>query len=415
MKRIQKLDKIMVRYIILIAALALLIFNYPLIFTWIGRLWAVLMPIVSGVVMAYILNIMMVWFEKRLWPNSQKNIAKQSRRPMAIVLALLTITLIFIFVLGLVIPQLYKVFSEAVKAVPLLIERFQAWMGDVEQWLPDESKQFLGNYQADLDNIMNKIMDFRNVFFTNILSTTLSTVGSLTMVIVNGVLSLMIAIYVLMSKERLIDQFIRITTTYLARPTYRRIFYVLTSLDFAFKRFFTAELINSVILGLMVTLGMWVFNFPYAGMIGALTGVFALVPMIGAYLSGAIGMILISVHSIPQAFWFLLFMIFVQQFSGNVIFPKIIGDSLGMPGMWVLVAVTFGGGLMGVPGMIIGVPLASAIYIMIKRDVSERENLTRQERDQLIRDARHDSFKKVTDDQINQNLKASPLIDINNK
>ena len=398
MRRIERLDKIVVRYILLIAVLALAVFNYELIIQWVGKIWRVLMPILVGGVIAFILNIPMYHYEKLFFPQSNSKYVKALRRPVAIFLSLLTITIVILLVTGLVLPQIYNVITEALAAVPLLGERLQEGINHLQNVLPEESSEYSRLFQINWNEAISNIRNWANTLVGGILNTTLSTVGSLASFVINGVLSLIFSFYLLMSKEHLLDQFLRLLTTYTSKAMTRRILYVLTTLDDAFKHFLTAEVIDATILGTLVTLGMWLFRFPYPGMIGALTGVLALIPMLGAYLSGAIGMVLISAHSIPQALWFLVFMICVQQFEGNVIYPRIVGNSLGLPGMWVLFAVTVGGGLFGIPGMLIGVPLASAVYKIVRRDILEREQHDYKNRRALIQNARKDSFKQISDD-----------------
>ncbi|MCR8968779.1 AI-2E family transporter [Facklamia sp. 7083-14-GEN3] len=398
LKQIDKLDKIVVRYILLIAGLVLAIFNYDVIFSWINRLGQVFLPILSGLAIAYVLNILMVRFEELLKKASDKSWIKPYRRPIAILLSLVTIILVLLFVLGLVLPQVYNVITEFITAVPFQITRIEEAVTNLERMLPSESMEFLDRFEINWTDILNNIQDMGNRFITGVVNTTLSTVGSLTSIIINGVLAFIFSIYLLLSKEKLMDQFLRIVTTYTSKPVSRRIFYVLTTLNDSFKHFFTGSVIEAIILGFLVTVGMWIFRFPYAGMIGSLTGFFALVPMLGAYISGAIGALLISVQSVPQALWFIIFIILVQQFEGNVIYPRVVGGSIGLPGMWVLFAVTIGGGLYGVAGMLLGVPLASAIYKIIKRDVLERETYSYEERQKLLHIAKYDSFKQVSDD-----------------
>ncbi|MGF3066123.1 AI-2E family transporter [Facklamia sp. P12945] len=398
MKQIDRLDKIVVRYIFLIAGLVLAIFNYDVIFSWINRLGQVFLPILSGLAIAYVLNILMVRYEDLLKKVSDKSWIKPYRRPIAILLSLITIILVLLFVLGLVLPQVYNVITEFITAVPFQITRIEEALTNLEKMLPAESMEFLDRFEINWADILKSIQDMGNRFITGVVNTTLSTVGSLTSIIINGVLAFIFSIYLLLSKEKLMDQFLRIVTTYTSKPVSRRIFYVLTTLNDSFKHFFTGSVIEAIILGFLVTVGMWIFRFPYAGMIGSLTGFFALVPMLGAYISGAIGALLISVQSVPQALWFIIFIILIQQFEGNVIYPRVVGGSIGLPGMWVLFAVTIGGGLYGVAGMLLGVPIASAIYKIIKRDVLERETYSYEERQKLLHIAKYDSFKQVADD-----------------
>lgn len=400
MKPIDKLDKIVVKYILLIAGLVLAIFNYQLIFSWINKAWIVLTPIVSGMAIAYILNMLMTRYEKLLTPKEPDHWILPYRRGIAIILSLVTIILVMLFVMGLVLPQVYNVITEVLSAFPTQLSKTEEAVKNLEKMLPPDSIQFLSRLQFDWADLLKNVQDWGNTILSSLVNTTLSTVGSLTSIIINGVVSIMFSIYLLVSKEKLIDQLLRVITTYFSKSASRRILYVLTTIDESFKHFFTGAVIDATILGILVTIGMIIFRFPYPTMIGSLTGFFALVPMFGAYISGAIGAVLISVQSIPQALWFLIFVICVQQFEGNVVYPRVVGGSLGLPGMWVIFAVTVGGGLFGIPGMLIGVPLTASIYKIVKRDILEREEYNYEERQDLLDVAKYDSFKQVSDDQV---------------
>ena len=400
MKPIDKLDKIVVKYILLIAGLVLAIFNYQLIFSWINKAWIVLTPIVSGMAIAYILNMLMTRYEKLLTPKESDHWLLPYRRGIAIILSLVTIILVMLFVMGLVLPQVYNVITEVLSAFPTQLSKTEEAVKNLEKMLPPDSIQFLSRLQFDWADLLKNVQDWGNTILSSLVNTTLSTVGSLTSIIINGVVSIMFSIYLLVSKEKLIDQLLRVITTYFSKSASRRILYVLTTIDESFKHFFTGAVIDATILGILVTIGMIIFRFPYPTMIGSLTGFFALVPMFGAYISGAIGAVLISVQSIPQALWFLIFVICVQQFEGNVVYPRVVGGSLGLPGMWVIFAVTVGGGLFGIPGMLIGVPLTASIYKIVKRDILEREEYNYEERQDLLDVAKYDSFKQVSDDQV---------------
>lgn len=397
-KDLRKLDRLMVRYILLIAAIVLILFNYQTIFDWLGNLWIVLTPVVSGAIIAYILNILMVIFERSFAPGNDNVIVKAVRRPISIVLSLMVIILVLIFVLGLVVPQIYNVITAAISAIPQIVSGVEKFLDNIEQLLPEGSQRLFGGVEVAWLEISEGLGNLGFNSFTGVINTTLSTVGSVTSFLINLFLAFIFSFYILMSKERLIDQFTRLVTTYTSEATSRRIFYVLTTVDESFTSFLTGEVIEAIILGTLVTIGMWVFRFPYAGMIGVLTGVFALIPLLGAYISGAIGLILISVQSLSQALWFLIFIIIVQQIEGNIIYPRVVGGSLGLPGMWVLFAVTVGGGLMGIPGMLLGVPLASASYKILRRDVRERELYSLEERKKILREAKRDSFKRVAEE-----------------
>lgn len=393
----KKLDRNIIKYILFIALIVLLVLNYQQIISWLGYLWLISSPVFIGAMIAYVLNILMVKFENIWFPNSNHLAVRKSRRPMSIVFALLTITIVLFVVVGLVVPQVISVVATLIEVIPKLVQQVQGGIDNYERVFP-LAADLMDQFNFDWGQMVQNAVTFINSLTSRILETTIAALGSVTSVLINLFLSLIISIYILMSKEKLGEQFNRIVTAYLPERYSRKFFYVVGVLDESFKHFITGEVIEAFILGSMVTAGMWIFRFPYAGMIGALTGLLALIPMLGAYLSGAIGFILIGVQSPAQGFAFLIFIAVIQQIEGNFIYPKVVGDSIGLPGMWVLISVTIGGGLAGVTGMLLGVPIASAIYKLIKYDVAEREDLVNRYKDRMSGPEKENMVTKFTFD-----------------
>ena len=186
-------------------------------------------------------------------------------------------------------------------------------------------------------------------------------------------LALVFAIYLLIGKEKLAGQFVRVSRAYLGEMVTDRALYVLRVLDDSFHSFIVGQCTEALILGALCFLGMMVFGFSNALTISVMVGFTALIPIAGAYIAAVAGAFMLFVESPLSALLFLIFLVVLQQIEGNVIFPRVVGESIGLPGVWVLAAVTVGGGVMGIPGMLIGVPLASAVYRLLGRDVSARE------------------------------------------
>lgn len=368
----QKLDKLLIKYILFIAVVVLFVLKYEEVFGWLGILWLIISPVVIGAVIAYILNILMVKFERWYFPNVQNVFVKKSRRPISILLSMLVILLVIFLVFGLVVPQVVTVVATVIENIPAMFAGIQEWSTDYERLFP-EAAALMDQFDIDWAATVKNAVSFVNNLTTSILETTLSTVGSVASIIINLVLSIIVSIYMLMSKEKLAHQFDRMIKVYLKPRQYEKFQYVVSQFDESFRNYITGVVAEAFILGAMVTIGMWIFRFPYAAMIGALTGFFAIIPMLGAYFSAVIGALLIAVESPLQALVFLGFIVVVQQIENNIIYPKVVGGSIGLPGLFVLVAVTIGGGLMGIPGMIISVPLASALYKLLKNDVKQRE------------------------------------------
>ncbi|WP_282919929.1 AI-2E family transporter [Ignavigranum ruoffiae] len=373
MKDIKKIDRLILKYLLLLGILAIVLLNLNWLHGFLLALLNILRPIILGFVLAYIVNILMVKIEALLAPQSRQNWLQKIRRPLAMVLSYILIVLVIYLVLSLIIPQLYSVIVEFIDLIPLILTSIKQWVIENENLIP-QLRTAIENADVQVDQIMANLWNVANDFTSNIVGTTLTTVGSVFALLVNGLLSFMISLYVLLAKERLANQSSRILHAYLPQSWVKRIYYVLDIVNDSFKHFISGEVVEAFILGIMVTLGMWVLQFPYAGMIGALTGFTALIPLVGAYISGIIGFLLIFVQDPLQGLMFLVFIIILQQVEGNLIYPKVVGSSLGLPGIWVLISITLGGGLWGVVGMLIAVPLASAIYRLIANDVHQRES-----------------------------------------
>ncbi|MDK6372140.1 AI-2E family transporter [Aerococcus urinae] len=367
-----------------IIALCLIVLNWSTIVSWLGQVWSIAYPITLGAMMAYVVNILMSLYEKYLWPHADKDWLAKIRRPIAIVLALLTILAIIALTLGLIIPQLVAVVTNFMEILPRLFQSLDRLLERYEDLYP-EIVSYMGNLDLNWQNMVRRTVSFAQGLTSSLIGSTIGAVSSVASWIVTIFIAIIITFYILMSKERLGQQFHRLTKAYLKDKRYNQIHYVLAMVNDAFYNFIAGEVVEAAILGCMVGFGMWIFGFPYASMIGVLTGVTAIIPLLGAYISGGLGFLLILMHSPIQALLFVVFIVVVQQIEGNLIYPKVVGNSLGLPGMWVLIAVTVGGGLMGVAGMLIGVPIASAGYRLLKFDVNYREAKAKSSDDQEVK------------------------------
>ena len=377
MKDGRQLDKLVIKYILFIAVVVLGLLNYQTIFSFINTIWVAFIPITIGAMLAYVLNIIMRFIERYYFPESKNPWVKRSRRPVSLFGAIIVVILVVAFVLNLVIPQLVDVIMEIVDVIPLVFEKIRQFIISHEQAFPPLAD---AAEKVNWQDVVSRIVSVANEISSKLIGSTLSTLGSTVSFVVNGVLSLMIAIYILLSKEKLGQQFKRVASTYLPRKWYDRLIYVMSITDESFTGFITGQLIEALVVGILVTLGMMIFQFPYATMMGALTGVTALIPVLGAYISGVVGFLLIFVQSPIQALAFIVFITVLQQLEGNLIYPKVVGDQLGLPGIWVLVSITVGGALLGLTGMLISVPIAASLYKLLKNDVVRREDIARKKR-----------------------------------
>lgn len=372
MNKFKQVDKLIMKYLIIGALVILFITNYEQLFDWVSIIWVIIQPILMGAVIAYVINLLMVRFEKIYFPNINNKWVKYTRRPISILLGFIVVVFILFFVIGLIVPQLISVFVTIIETIPALYRMVEEWVIEYEDLFPQIASVV---QEADINwqEITSRILNFVNNFTGDVIETAVSTLGSVFGFIVNLFLAFMISIYILLTKETLGWQFKRVSRAYLPERIDQRLRYVMSIINDSFSNFIVGETIEAAILGIMVAVGMWIFQLPYAGMVGALTGVTAYIPYVGAYFSGAVGFLLILVESPIQAVIFLILIICIQQIESNIIYPRVVGQSIGLPGLWVLVGVTIGGGLWGVWGMLLGVPISSALYRLLKDNVRDRE------------------------------------------
>ena len=369
MDKLGRLDRMVMKYVSLAAVFILVIFNYQHIFAGLRELWDVISPVVYGFVFAYILNLIMVMYEGFWFPETDNELLIRARRPVSILLALITVIIVIVLVLWLIIPQLISLVQTLLENLPLMVEYIQRWIEDLEEIYP-QIDTLINNLNINWESIARDAASFAN----NILGSTFTTFQLLTSSLFRLVVILVVAIYALFSKEKIQRQVKRVLRAYMKRDHFRRLKYVLRVTNESFSSFITGMLIEAIIYGTLVTVGMMIFNFPYAGMIGALSGALALVPMVGAILSAVIGTMLIFVQNPIQGLFFLLFNIVLQQLESNAIYPRIVGGSIGLPGIWTFIAVTIGGGILGPAGFFLGVPIASVIYKLIRSNVEYKEH-----------------------------------------
>lgn len=370
MDKLDRLDRMIMKYVIIAAVFILLIFNYRHIFAGISTLWDIISPVVYGFVFAYIINLIMVMYEGYWFPNTENGWLNRLRRPISIILALITVAIVVILVLWLIIPQLITLVQTLLENLPLFISYMQRLIDDLEKIYP-QIDTVLNNLNINWENIARDAASFAN----NLLGSTFTTFQLLSSSLFRLVVILVVTVYALFSKERLMSQVERTARAYLKPERYNRLFYVLKVTNESFSSFITGMLLEAVIYGTMVTVGMMLFRFPYAGMIGALSGALALVPMVGAILSAIIGTLLIFVQNPVQGLFFLLFNIVVQQLESNIIYPRVVGGSIGLPGIWTFIAVTIGGGILGPAGFFLGVPIVSVVFKLLKTNIEYREQV----------------------------------------
>ncbi len=328
------------------------------------------LPLLVGCAMAYVLNILMSFYENFYFPGTAKPLLAKSRRPVCMVGAGLTLLVVAALMIGLVVPELVSCIQVIFSDLPRVMKELVQHVADSELLSEEMAKELQAvDWQSRIGQIVNAFTSGLGSAMDVIIKTFTSVFSSAVTIFMGVIFS----VYLLMGKERLMHQGKKVMHRYLSDGLCVKIFYVLDVLNDCFHRYIVGQCTEAVILGLLCSLGMLILRLPYATMVGALVGFTALIPVAGAYIGAAVGVFLIVTVSPLKALIFLIFIAVLQQVEGNLIYPRVVGSSLGLPGLWVLAAVTVGGGILGVPGMLLGVPITAAAYRIVRDDVNRKD------------------------------------------
>ena len=371
MKEKMGMKRPIIGYILLIAALILGIQNITVVVTVLQTVVGVLQPLILGAVIAYILNILMKKLEKIYFPKSKNRLINKTKRMVCIILSLLLVIGILGLVMGLVLPELAGAFAVIAESVPVYYEKLVAWLMTYSDKFP-VIEEYINGLQLDWSQITKNLVMYATSGVGGIFNSAISVVSVVVGGIVNFVIALIFAIYLLAGKEKLSAQLKRVLEAYLSEKKRAQLAQMVAVADNTFSSFIVGQCTEAVILGSLCTIGMWILRFPYAPMTGAFIGVTALIPVAGAYLGAGVGAFMIMTVDPMKALLFLIFIVCLQQLEGNLIYPKVVGSSVGLPALWVLAAVTVGGGINGIFGMLLGVPIAATLYKLLGMDVRKK-------------------------------------------
>ena len=299
--------------------------------------------------------------------NKQNKDNKNGKRVVSIALSIITIVAVVTIIMLLIIPQFVEIIKNLIINMPTYLESLKDWAIDLTQRVP-EINNFIQNIQIDTEALKNGLMNISK----GVLDVTINQVSGLVSGIVNFFIAIVFAVYILANKEGLkvqAKEFIY------ARIPEERADYILKVSRLArdsFRSFLTGQAKEAVILGVLCTLGMLILGIPYAGPVGALTALTAFIPIVGAFIGGFVGAVLIVAIDPIKALIFIIFIIVLQQIEGNLIYPHVVGKNIGLPSIWVLVAITIGGSLFGIMGMVIGLPILSIIYAIVTENTNKK-------------------------------------------
>ena len=365
--------KKLTRWLIGVAAVCILIFlgvqNIGAIagaFSWcIG----ILMPLIIGCAIALVVNVPMDFLEKKLWKNSKNEFLSAARRPVSFLISFAFIIGLFVGVIAIVLPTLIETVTVIVKSVIEQVNRFNSMSSEEIAALP------LGKFilKIDWNNLVESAKSWLTARAGLITNTVFGTITSLFSGIMDLFVSIVFSIYILFSKDTIKRQTQRIVNVWLPQKSGAFIYRAASVLNVNFKNFIAAQFFEAIILGALCFIGMLIFAFPYASMVSILVGVTALVPIVGGFVGCGIGAFMMLTVDPIKALWFAVFFVVLQQIEGNLIYPKVMGSRVNLPSMWILAAVSIGGGIGGAVGMLLAVPITSTLYVLFNEATEKRE------------------------------------------
>ena len=353
------------------------LWNYELVFDGIAVLAKVILPFALGGAIAFLVNIPMNFFEHKLFEKAKKKGKKWAQklaRPVSLIVTLLAIIGVIAIVMLVVIPELGHTVLNLGKTIQAFIPEVQAWA--IKTFHDNEELvKWISNLDFKWDEILKNSMDFLTSGAGSVLGTTFEAAKS----IISGVTTFFIAFvfscYILLQKEKLGEQVKKLMCAFMPEDWRNILFALGTVVHKSFTNFFTGQCLEAVILGLLFLVVMTIFGLPYALLISVLIGFTALIPIFGAFIGCGVGALLIFMVDPVKALIFVIIFLILQQIEGNLIYPHVVGNSVGLPSIWVLVAVTTGANLMGIVGMLIFIPLFSVVYTMVRGIVNRRLGL----------------------------------------
>lgn len=372
-----------IRTIIIWVAIAILLLIYSKeVFRGLAIAFNILKPFIFGGIVAFILNLPLRFVEGKLFAKWTGKSAEKYKRPLSIFLSILLLCGIITFVVAMVVPQVMQTIVELGNKIPPFLEQTFLKLEALSVNYP-EFQRYLE--QIDLskinwDTLWDSILTFAKSGMTSMLTSTFSMATSIIGGVVNGLISIIFSLYILGQKEKLANQGRRILSAYASDTWNAQILKICGMLYRNFSNFITGQCLEAVILGLMFVVAMTIFGMPYAVLVGMLISLTALIPIVGAFIGCFVGAFLILVDTPQKALWFIILFLLLQQIEGNLIYPKVVGSSVGLPAIWVLLAVSVGGSLFGIFGMLSFIPLVSTFYMLLRDDVNERNSKKKNEK-----------------------------------
>lgn len=361
-------EKKIIAFVIVCILLILGVTHSEIFFAVGNYIWNLFLPVVVGLVLAFVLNVPVSNFERlfeKMTAKKKKKPKKKTIHIVSLILTIICILLVFTLLFTLIIPEITK----TVKSIVVLIkEHWPLWKAALEEQNIDTSKltEFFSN--LDLEGVIKKVTESASIVIGSIASATTSTISTISSAVIGAI----IAVYVLLSRDTLGRQAKKVLYAYAKQKTADRVCYICDLTKNAYSKFLTGQCLEAIILGILIFIAFTIFRLPYAPLIGFVTAICALIPYIGAFVSCGLGVFLAFLESPQKALICLIVYLAVQFIETQFIYPYVVGGSVGLSPLWTLISVLIGGKLFGLLGMIFFIPLVSVIYTLIKQDTDKK-------------------------------------------
>ena len=374
-----ELNKENIKRIIFIIAISLIIFwglnNYSMILNGVEYGISIFFPFILGLCIAFVVNVILRVVESiwdYLFKNKKSKLHQSSlKRPLCVLISFLLVLSVLFVVTFIIVPELNKTVVSAVDMVPQYINEIEKKWIELSEKLAEYSIT-LPQFEHSSSEIAENIKEFLTESGDYLINKTFEVTFSIFSLIFNIVLGIVFAVYILMSKEKLTKQCKKVIFAFLPENKAQKVIDVFCLSNKTFTNFVTGQFTEAIIIGVLCFIGMLILRIPFALIISVLVGFTALIPVFGAFIGTFVGIFLIVMVEPIKAVWFVIFIVILQQMEGNLIYPRVVGKSVGLPGIWVLLAVTVGGSAFGIVGMLIGVPVCSVLYTLFAGFVNKR-------------------------------------------
>lgn len=360
----------MARCAALLILLAWALMNLPAVLFFLRKVLSLFSPFLLGGVIAFLINVMLRPLE-RFWDRTCRRMPEKLKRPICLLVSTLLMVGILFAVIFMLLPSLRESGNEFARSAPVYAEEVKGWWTELVRFA-ERYNVILPEYAINTDRLTEKVMSFVNAEGSGIIIRTWGAATSIFSGVFNLLLAFVFAMYLLAQKEAAAGYMKQLIVRVLPKEKAGRLLRMTALIYQTFSNFVSGQVTEAAIIGVLCFAGMLVLGIPYAGAVSVFVAVTALIPMFGAWIGGGFGFVLILLANPMKALWFVIFLLILQQVEGNLIYPKVVGKSVGLPGILVLVAVTIGSEAFGIPGMLFSVPVCAVLYSLYLEFMQQR-------------------------------------------